>query len=122
MNIALWVVQLVTALGFGQHGYSMLFGLDRARMRHAWTRDVETGILRFIGVAEILGAVGVMLPAATGVLPWLSVLAAGGLVIIMVLGIVFHLFRREWPNILLNVVLALFPATVLYGRLVVAPF
>ena len=122
MNIALWVVQLVTALGFGQHGYSMLFGLERARERRAWTRDVETGILRFIGAAEILGAVGVVLPAATGVLPWLSVLAAGGLVIIMVLAIVFHLSRREWPNILLNFVLGLFPAAIVYGRVVIAPF
>ena len=120
MNVALWVVHLLTALAFGQHGYSLLFGLERARKRLAWTRDVETGILRFIGVAEILGAVGVILPAATGVLPWLSVLAAG--VIIMVLAIVFHLFRREWPNILLNFVLGLFPAAVVYGRLVIAPF
>jgi hypothetical protein len=72
VNVALWVVQLLTALAFGQHGYSLLFGLERARKRLAWTRDVETGILRFIGVAEILGAVGVLLPAATGILPWLS--------------------------------------------------
>jgi len=122
LNVALWVVQLLTALAFGQHGYSLLFGLERARKRLAWTRNVETGILRFIGVAEILGAVGVLLPAATGILPWLSVLAAGGLVIIMVLAIVFHLFRREWPNILLNFVLGLFPAAVVYGRLVIAPF
>ena len=50
MNVALWVVQLLTALAFGQHGYSLLFGLERARKRLAWTRDVETGILRFIGV------------------------------------------------------------------------
>ncbi|HEV8534521.1 MAG TPA: DoxX family protein [Candidatus Limnocylindria bacterium] len=51
-------------------GYSLLFGVERARKRLAWTRDVETGILRFIGVAEILGAVGVLLPAATG--PYLA--------------------------------------------------
>ena len=88
----------------------------------AWTRDVETGLLRFIGVAEIVGAVGVILPAATGVLPWLSVLAAGGLVIIMVLAIVFHSFRHEWPNIALNFVLGLFAAIVAYGRLVSTPF
>lgn len=122
MNIALWAVQLLTALAFGQHGYSMLFGVARARERMAWTRDVETGLLRFIGVAEIVGAVGVILPAATGVLPWISVLAAGGLVIIMVLAIVFHLFRHEWPNIVLNCVLGLFAAIVVYGRLVIAPF
>ncbi len=78
MNVALWVVHLLTELAYGQHGYSLLFGLERARKRLAWTRDVETGILRLIGVAEILGAVGVLLPAATGVLTWLSVLAAGG--------------------------------------------
>jgi hypothetical protein len=42
----------MTALAFGQHGYSLLFGFERARKQLAWTRDVETGILRFIGRAH----------------------------------------------------------------------
>ncbi len=56
MNAALWVVQVLTALAFGQHGYSMLFRVEQARTRMAWTRDVSVPVLRVVDVAEILGA------------------------------------------------------------------
>lgn len=121
MDTALWVVQVLTALAFGQHGYSMLFRVEQARTRMAWTRAVSIPVLRFIGVAEILGAIGVILPAATGVLPWLTVAAAAGLVTVMVLAMLFHIARREWPNIVLNLILAAIAAFVLYGRVVLGP-
>lgn len=121
MDTVLWVVQVLTALAFGQHGYSMLFRVEQARTRVAWTRAVSIPVLRFIGVAEILGAIGVILPAATGVLPWLTVAAAVGLVTVMVLAMLFHLARREWPNIVLNLVLAAIAAFVLYGRVMLVP-
>lgn len=121
MNIAVWIVQVLAALAFGLHGYSMLFQVEQARTRMAWTRAVSVRMLQFIGVAEVLGAIGVILPAATGVLPWLTVAAAASLVTIMALAVVFHLVRREWPNIVLNVVLGALAAFVLYGRLVLEP-
>ena len=62
-----------------------------------------------------------MLPAATGVLPSLTVAAAGGLVAMMLLAIVFHFTRREWPNIALNIVLGALAFAVAYGRLVIEP-
>ncbi len=70
---------------------------------------------------RVLGAIGVILPAATAVRPWLTIAAAAGLATVMVLAIVFHLVRREWPNIALNVVLGILAIAVLYGRLVVEP-
>lgn len=121
MNIALWLVQLLTALAFGQHGYLMLFRLERVRTRLLWANDVSIPVLRLVGVAEILGAVGVIVPAATGVLPWLTVVAAAGLVTVMALAVVFHLARREWPNIVLNLVFGALAGFVLYGRLVLEP-
>ncbi len=121
MNFALWVVQVLTALAFGQQGYSMLFRVGQARTRMAWTRDVSIPILRVVGIAEVLGAIGVILPAATRVLLGLTIAAAAGLATIMVLAIVFHLVRRERPNIALNVVLGILAVAVLYGRLVVEP-
>jgi putative oxidoreductase len=121
VNIGLWIAQVLTALAFAQHGYSMLFRVEQARTRMPWTRAVSIPVLRFIGVAEILGAIGLLLPAATGVLPWLTVAAATGLVIVMVLAIVFHATRREWPNIGLNIVLGLLALAVAYGRLVIEP-
>ena len=93
MNVALWVMQVLTALGFGGHGF-----------------------------LETLGAIGVVVPAATGVLPSLTVAAAGGLVAMMLLAMLFHITRREWPNLGLNFVLGALAFAVAYGRLVIEPF
>ena len=79
------------------------------------------GVRGFTGVAGILGAIGVILPAATGVLPWLTVAAGAGLVTILVLAVLFHLARREWPNIVLNLALGALAAFILYGRVVARP-
>jgi len=67
------------------------------------------------------GGVGLFLPALTGVLPWLTPLAGGGLALIMILAIPFHMVRREWPNIGLNIVLGTIAAFVAYGRFVIEP-
>jgi putative oxidoreductase len=122
VNIALWIAQVLTALAFVQHGYSMLFRVEQARTRMPWTRAVSIPVLRFIGVAEILGAIGLLLPAATRVEPWLTVAAAVGLIIVMVLAILFHLTRREWPNIGVNIILGALAFAVAHGRLVIEPF
>jgi hypothetical protein len=121
MNVALWIGQMMTALAFAQHGYSMLFRVQQSRARMPWTRAMSIPVLRFIGIAEILGAVGVVLPAATGVQPWLTMAAAAGLVTVMVLASLFHIARREWPNLAVNLVLGALAAFVLYGRLVLQP-
>ena len=77
--------------------------------------------VRLVGLLELLGAVGVILPAVTGVLPWLTPLAAVGLALIMLSAIVFHLSRRERANALgLSLVLAV-AVFVAVGRYVIAP-
>jgi putative oxidoreductase len=121
VNIGLWIAQVLTALAFGQHGYSMLFKVEQARTRMPWTRVVSIPVLRFIGVAEVLGAIGLLLPAVTRVQPWLTVAAAAGLVTVMVLATAFHLTRREWPSIALNIVLGALAFAVAYGRLLIEP-
>ena len=122
MNIALWVVQVLAALAFGSHGFQMATGSQRMMERVRWVRALPTPIVRVLGVLEILGAIGVIVPAATGVLPSLTVAAAGGLVAMMLLAILFHITRREWPNIGLNFVLGALAFAVAYGRSVIEPF
>jgi hypothetical protein len=64
-----------------------------------------------------------VLPAATGILPWLTTLAAGMLALLMVFAIAFHARRRgEAQNIVLNVVLGALSLAVAWGRFVVEPF
>ncbi len=80
------------------------------------------GLLTFIGVSEMLGGLGVVLPALTGILPWLTPLAAAGPALIMLLAAGFHLRRKEVPQALLNAVLLALAASVAVGRFVIPPF
>jgi hypothetical protein len=122
MNIALWAVQVLLALAF------LLAGVPKATQpistlskRLTWAKDVPELFVRFIGVAEILGALGLILPALTGILPWLTVAAAIGLAIVMVAAIVFHLVRGEATRIVTNVVLLALLLFVLIGRMAIVP-
>jgi putative oxidoreductase len=121
-DVALWVLQVLTALLFGAHGFVMVRRLERMAERVPWVRALPGAFVRLLGVLEILGAIGVVLPALTGVLPSLTVAAGGGLVAMMLLAILFHVIRREWRNIGLNIVLGALAFGVAYGRLVIEPF
>ena len=120
MNVALWVLQVLTALAFGGHGL-VLMRPEQAARRIPWVAALPGPFVRVLGVLEILGAIGVVIPALTGVLPSLTVAAAGGLVAMMLLAILFHITRREWPIIGLNLILGALPFAVAYGRLVIEP-
>jgi putative oxidoreductase len=121
VNIALWALQAVTALAFGAHGFLMISGPRRMAERVPWVGSLPSPVVRVLGLLEILGAIGVVVPAATGVLPSLTVAAAGGLVAMMLLAMLFHVTRREWPNLGLNFVLGALSFAVAYGRLVIEP-
>ena len=82
---------------------------------------IPAGLRRFIGAAEILAGIGLILPALTGILPWLTPLAAVGLIIVMVGAVIFHIPRKEYPNIAFNVILLALAAFVAYGRFVLVP-
>jgi putative oxidoreductase len=121
MTVALWVVQVLLAAVFLPAGVLHGFHYERARAQLQWPAAVPRGVMTFIGVSEILGAVGLILPAVTRNLPWLTPLAALGLASIMVLAIGFHFTRREYPNSAFNAVLLVLTAFVAYGRFAVAP-
>jgi hypothetical protein len=70
----------------------------------------------FIGIAELLAAGGLILQAATGILPWLTPLAAAGFTIIMAGAVVFHLSRQETSHAVTSAVLCLLAAFVAVMR------
>ncbi len=86
----------------------------------SWANDVAAPFVRFIGVAELLGGIGLILPAIMGIQSWLTIAAALGLVVVMVSASFFHASRREYQNIGMNVVLLLLAAFVVLGRWVLA--
>ena len=77
--------------------------------------------MRLIGILEILGAIGLILPAVTGIWPWLTPLAAAGLVLTMVGAMIVHGRRGEFSSIWMNIVLLALAAFVLFGRFIVVP-
>lgn len=119
MNIALWVVQVLLAGMYGMAGGMKTFQPDGVRKnpQMTWAHDKQDGYIRFVGVSELLGALGMILPVLTGILPWLTPLAAVGLSIIQALAIFsVHLPKREYQVIPVNIVLLTLSVFVAYGR------
>jgi len=118
MTIALWVVQVLLAAMFGMAGFMKTTApipqLVQAGI--SWAPDLPVALVRFIGISELAGAIGLILPAATGVQPWLTRAAAGGLMVVMVLATLFHLTRAEWQNVPMTLVIGLLAAFVVWGR------
>jgi hypothetical protein len=83
--------------------------------------DIPIPFRRFIGVAEILAGLGLVLPALTGILPILTPLAAVGLVIVQAGAAIFHIPRKEYGGSVFNLVLLALAAFVAYGRFVAVP-
>jgi uncharacterized membrane protein YphA (DoxX/SURF4 family) len=89
MNAALWVVQVLLALAFVAAGSMKLFAYDRykAMSEKKGPTGITRGLATFIGIAELAGAFGVVVPVATGAAPLLSPWAAVGLATVMLLAI-----------------------------------
>lgn len=107
-NLLLWSGQILLALAFLAAGYGHTLGFERSSARPGmdWMAAVGRDRMRIIGYLEILGSVGLIVPAATGVLPWLAPVAATCLAVLMVLAIVLHARRPgEGRSIVLNVIL-----------------
>jgi uncharacterized membrane protein YphA (DoxX/SURF4 family) len=122
MSIALWVAQVLLALAFLGAGATKLSQPKVKLLKNmAWVEDFSQPAVRLIGAVEVLGAIGVVLPALTGILPWLTSLAAFGLVLLMVGAALTHLRRTEYGNVAVNALLLILAAFVAYGRFFVLP-
>lgn len=117
MNVALWIIQIVLAAAFLIAGTTkVLTPKEKLRERMAWVDDFSQTSVRLIGTAEILGALGLILPAATGIAPILTPIAAVGLIIIMIGAAITHVRRQEPAIVPVNVVLLVLAAIVAWGR------
>ncbi len=120
-TLGLWAPQVLLALMFGMAGVmKSTQPIEAMAANMPWVADLP-GLVRFIGVAELLGAIGLILPAATRILPVLTPAAGAGLATIMVLAAGFHAMNGEYSAIAVNAVLGLLAAFVAWGRLVKAP-
>ncbi len=118
MNIVLWVVAGLAAAAFLGAGLMKITGKREQMLeRMAWVADYEQSQVKLIGVVEVLGAIGLILPGVTGIAPILVPIAATGLAIVMALAAVMHLRRGDgFAAIVPNIVLGVMVAFVAWGR------
>jgi uncharacterized membrane protein YphA (DoxX/SURF4 family) len=115
MKIALWIVQILLALVFFASGFMKLFAFDQFVASAPALTD-QRGLVTFIGIAEVAGALGLILPALTKIYPILTTWAAVGLSTIMVLATGFHLCRGEVSHAVVTIILLALAAFVVFGR------
>jgi uncharacterized membrane protein YphA (DoxX/SURF4 family) len=119
MNIFLWVLQVLLALAFFAHGCLFLF--PPASMVDLMNASVPRWFQIFLGVAEVLAAVGLTLPGAARIQPWLTSWAAAGVMIVMISATIFHMMRGEVSSALTTLVLLAMATFVAYMRWRIAP-
>lgn len=110
-----WVLSAVLAVVFLITGILKALRYEQARQSFPWTKDVPRALVQVIGIAETLGALGLILPAATGLYAWLTPVAAIALGALMLLTAAFHALQRETSEAALSVLLLLL-AFVVYSR------
>ena len=119
MNMFLWVLQVLMAIAFLAHGWLLLF--PSPEMEQLMNSTMTRGFRLFLGVAEVLAAVGLTLPGVARVMPWLVYCAAAGLMIVMIGATILHIRRDEISSAAITAVLLLIVTFIAYMRWRVTP-
>ena len=119
MNIMLWILQALLAAAFAAHGWMLVS--PPPELLPIMNEQLGVAFRLFLGVAEIAGAIGLLLPAMTRKMPWLTPLAAGCLAFVVASATVLHLSRGETGASVTTAILFLLCAFVAYARWRVRP-
>jgi uncharacterized membrane protein YphA (DoxX/SURF4 family) len=119
LNIALWILQVLLAVVYLMHGWLMV--APPAEMVEMINAQLGVGLRMFIGVAELLAVAGLILPGVTRIMPWLTSVAAAGLMIVMASATVVHISRGEGSSAIMAAVLFVLVTVVAYARWKVRP-
>jgi uncharacterized membrane protein YphA (DoxX/SURF4 family) len=123
MNNAIWILQVLMALMFMMAGsMKILQPKDQLKEKVGdWVDDFSAISIKSIGVLEVFGALGLVLPMILNILPVLTIWAASGLALTMIGAIVLHISRKEYKMLITNFVLLILVSTIAIGRLIIAP-
>ena len=119
MNIVLWILQVLLALAFLAHG--LLFWFPPPEIATLMNESLPRWFQLFLGTAEVLAAVGLILPGLTRILPWLVVWAAGGVMVVLASATVWHVVRDEMSSAAVTLGLLAMATVVAFLRRRVAP-
>ena len=117
LNIVLWVGQVILAFMFLMAGFmKTTTPIVELVAQQPWAAQMPEALVRFIGTSEILGAIGLILHAALRIKPQLTVWAASGLAVVMLLATFFHASRGEFSAIIVNITLGMIAVFIAWGR------
>lgn len=116
MNLFLWILQGLLGAMFIMAGIMKSTQPKEKLSKMAWTGRYAPGTIKFIGVAELLAGIGLIVPWATGIVPLLTPVAAGGIALIMILAAIDHLKSNEKKEVIINVIILLLAACIAFGR------
>jgi uncharacterized membrane protein YphA (DoxX/SURF4 family) len=118
MNTALWIIQGILAAMFAFAGITKATqSKEKLEKQFPWARDLSLNTVRFIGISELLGAVGLILPWLTDIAPILTPISALGLGLIMILALsTVHLKNKEYKAVGMNALFLILAVFVAYGR------
>lgn len=118
LNIALWITQSLLAAMFLMAGFTKLFQpINELVKMLPWVTSVPEGLVRFIGVSELLGGIGLLVPSILRIKPILTPYAAAGLALVMSLASLFHISRGEGSVIGMNFLFIALSLFIVWGRI-----
>ena len=117
LRIGLWTAQIIVFVLFTLFGsMKLLMPVDKLAEMWIWPGQVPSWFLHLTGILDVVGGIGVLLPAVTRIQPRLAVLAALGCSLLQIAAIIFHLSRGEAAVVPLNIVLLALSVFILWGR------
>lgn len=117
LNISLWTAQVVLAAMFLMAGVmKSTQPIEELAKSLPWVNDISEGLVRLIGISELLGGLGLLLPSILRIKPKLTPLAAFGLFVVMVLAFSYHSMKGEYQALGINMILAAIALFIAWGR------
>lgn len=117
MNIIIWILQIIVAFMFLMAGSMKTFlPKEKLDQKIPISDHFPMPVVRFIGVAELLGAIGIIVPWLTGISPVLTPVAASALAFVMVLAGIYHAKQKEYKSLPMNIGLFVFATLVAWFR------
>lgn len=122
MNIGLWIAQVLLAIMFIMAGVMKVSQpIEILAESLPWVTSTSTVLVRFIGISELLGGLGLLIPSVFRFKPFLTVWASVGLAVIMVFAAIFHATRSEFSGIVTNLIIMTIALFIAWGRSKKAP-
>lgn len=117
MNTALWIVQALLGISFTLAGLRKITeNNSKLGPQLPWTTRFPIWLIKLIGVLELLAGLGFILPRLAGVQQELTPLTAASVAVAMIFAFIHHLRYREKKEAVMNVVILLLSAFIIYGR------